>query len=71
MNTIVKTLGALVIAGTVAAGGSAFTAGGLTNDADPSQFIGGTVAQTVDGATLDAVAYALATPVETQHGQQR
>ena len=32
MKTIVKALGALAIAGTVAAGGSAFTAGGVNKD---------------------------------------
>jgi hypothetical protein len=56
MNTIVKTLGALVIAGTVAAGGSAFTAGGLGNTV-PTAFIGGSVTQTVSGASLDGVKY--------------
>ena len=57
MNNIVKTLGALAIAGTVAAGGAAFTAGGLDSTVAADQFIGGQVTQTVTGATLESVAY--------------
>lgn len=44
------------IAALVAAGGSAFTAGGVTN-AQADAFVGGTVHQTVHGADLDSVRY--------------
>jgi hypothetical protein len=58
MNTIIKALGALAIAGTVAAGGSAFTAGGVTNPSNAmSGFIGGTVHQASTGAVLSSVDY--------------
>jgi len=57
MKTIVKALGALAIAGTVAVGGSAFTGTGLANSAGATQFIGGTIDQTVTGATLNGVVY--------------
>jgi hypothetical protein len=58
MNTITKTLGAFAVAGIVAAGGSAFTAGGITNPVNAaSGFIGGTVTQTSTGATLSNVVY--------------
>jgi hypothetical protein len=51
-----KFFAALAVAGVVAAGGSAFTAGGLgSNPAD--QFVGGNVAQNVVGTTVTGVAY--------------
>jgi hypothetical protein len=70
MNAIIKTLGAFAIAGTVAAGGSAFTGGGLTMTADATQFVGGTVSQTISGATLTDVNYTLNTsnPAKTTVG---
>ncbi|MDT5210162.1 MAG: hypothetical protein QOF67_2577, partial [Mycobacterium sp.] len=43
--------------GLVSIGGSAFTGTGVTNNAGASQFVGGTVDQTVSGATLSDVAY--------------
>ncbi|MBK5306252.1 MAG: hypothetical protein JJD92_06140 [Frankiaceae bacterium] len=52
-----KLLGAVVLVGVVAATGSAFTATGVTNNAGASQFIGGTISQSVKGATLSSVAY--------------
>ena len=52
-----KILGATIVLGVVAATGSAFTATGLTNNAGDSQFIGGTISQSVTGATLSGVAY--------------
>jgi hypothetical protein len=52
-----KILGAVAVAGVVAAAGSAFTATGLLNSAGASQYIGGTVSQSVSGATLSNIAY--------------
>ena len=52
----VSVLGALGIAG------SAFTGSGFTNNAGPSQFVGGTVSQSVTGATLSSVAYTFGDP---------
>jgi hypothetical protein len=49
--------GRVAVAGIAAAGGSAFTGSGLTSTAAASQFVGGTVAQAVTGATLNDVAY--------------
>lgn len=58
MNTLsFKLLGAVAVAGLVAAGGTAFTATGLTSSAPDAAVIGGTIAQTVDGAELSSVAY--------------
>jgi hypothetical protein len=56
-STNKKLLGALAVAGIVAASGSAFTGAGLTNNAGSTQFVGGTVSQSVTGATLTNVAY--------------
>jgi hypothetical protein len=51
-----KFFAALAVAGVVAAGGSAFTGGGIgSNPAD--QFVGGNVAQNVVGTTVTGVAY--------------
>ena len=52
--------GALVLAGMVAAGGAAFTDTGVTDQAGASQFVGGTVTQSVTGATLSNIAYGFA-----------
>jgi hypothetical protein len=49
--------GALALASLAAFGGSAFTGSGVTMAAPTSQFIGGTVSQSVTGATLQSVAY--------------
>ena len=57
MNTKHKLFGALAVAGIVAASGSAFTGAGLTNNAAASQFVGGSVSQSVTGATLDSIHY--------------
>jgi hypothetical protein len=55
------------IAGLAALGGSAFTGTGLDNAAPASQFVGGTVSQTVTGATLSSVVYGFADdPANTQ-----
>jgi hypothetical protein len=49
--------GALALASLAAFGGSAFTGSGVTMVAPTSQFIGGTVSQSVTGATLQSIAY--------------
>ncbi|HYN94295.1 MAG TPA: hypothetical protein VES42_10650 [Pilimelia sp.] len=45
------------VAGLAAVGGSAFTGTGVSNSAGATQYVGGTVSQTVTGATLSSVAY--------------
>jgi hypothetical protein len=60
MNILsIKVLGALAVAGLFAAGGSAFTAAGMSAGAETQPaFIGGTVSQSIStGAELDTVAY--------------
>jgi hypothetical protein len=57
MRTSSKIIGAVAVAGLVAAGGSAFTATGLARTAPASQYVGGTVSQSVTGATLSDVSY--------------
>jgi hypothetical protein len=57
MRKFTKLVGAVAVAGLVAAGGSAFTATGLLNSAGASQYIGGTVTQSVTGATLESIEY--------------
>ena len=52
-----KLLGALAVAGLVAAGGSAFTGTGLSSAAGPTKFVGGTVSQSITGATLNSIVY--------------
>jgi hypothetical protein len=62
MRKSTKVLGAISIAGVLAAGGAAFTATGITTSsraAASSQFIGGTVGQGVEsGVNLANIAYA-------------
>lgn len=57
MNTKHKLFGAVAVAGVIAASGSAFTGAGLSNNAATSQFVGGSVSQSVSGATLDSIHY--------------
>ncbi len=57
MRTSAKIFTALSVAGLAVAAGSAFTGTGVTNDAGASQFVGGTVTQSVTGATLNSIAY--------------
>ncbi len=52
MRTPSKIITALALAGLAVAGGAAFTATGVDKPCRQSQFIGGTVAQSVTGATL-------------------
>ncbi len=56
MRSMLQLLGGVAVAGTVAAGSTAFTAAGFTNNAG-AQFVGGTVTQTVTGATLSSIGY--------------
>jgi hypothetical protein len=55
MRTSTKMFGILAVGGVIAAGSSAFTAGGVT--APPSAFVGGSVSQTITGAALASVVY--------------
>jgi hypothetical protein len=59
MNTKHKLFGALAVAGVVAASGSAFTGTGVatSGQAASPQFVGGTVSQSVTGATLTGITY--------------
>ena len=66
---ISKIVGAVVVAGVVAAGASAFTATGLADNAPEAQFIGGTVSQTVTGASLETVDYRFADAASTRIDQ--
>jgi hypothetical protein len=70
MRNMVQLLGGVAVAGVVAAGSTAFTAdGGIafdnTGTGTAAQFVGGTVTQTVTGATLDLVDYTWADPAKT------
>lgn len=61
-------VGAVALAGAVAAfgvAGSAFTGTGVTNTAGSSQYVGGTVSQSVTGGTLSSVAYAFTDSTNT------
>ncbi|MCW2541491.1 MAG: hypothetical protein JWN95_3216 [Frankiales bacterium] len=60
MRKSTKFLAAVAFAGLAAAGGSAFTGSGVTNNAGASQFVGGTVSQSVTGATLSSLEYSYA-----------
>lgn len=68
MRTNTKFLGALAVAGLVAASGSAFTGTGLATSgtAASAQFVGGTVSQAVTGATLTTVAYGFTDTTDTK-----
>jgi hypothetical protein len=60
MRNPTKVFGAIAVAGLVAAGGSAFTGTGLADTAGATQFVGGTVSQSVTGATLASIVYGYA-----------
>lgn len=62
MTTTHKLLGAFAVPGLVAASGSAFTGTGLTRSAADTQYVGGTVSQSVTGATLASVVYSFNDP---------
>jgi hypothetical protein len=59
MRTSVKLITALSVAGVAVAAGSAFTGTGVTTagQATVDQFVGGTVNQSVTGATLNSIEY--------------
>ena len=58
MNLPIKLLGSLAVAGMVAAGGTAFTASGLTGPAITTQAVGvGSAIQSVTGAAISTVHY--------------
>ncbi|MEV0896363.1 hypothetical protein [Actinoplanes sp. NPDC049802] len=62
MRNIVQLVGGVAVAGAVAAGATAFTAGGGValggaNGATTTKFIGGAASQTVSGATVTDIAY--------------
>lgn len=56
-TTHAKALAVAVAVAGVIASGAAFTATGVTSTAAASQFVGGTVSQTITGATLTDIAY--------------
>ena len=58
MRKIPMIIAGLAVAGLAAVGGSAFTGTGVTRTAAATQYVGGTVSQSVTGATLSGVAYA-------------
>jgi hypothetical protein len=62
MNTKHKLFGAVAVAGVIAASGSAFTGTGVatSGQAASPQFVGGTVTQSVTGATLTGITYSFA-----------
>lgn len=62
MQQSTRVAAAVLVAGLAAAGTAAFTGTGVTNNADPSQFVGGTVTQTVSGATLSSIVYGFSDP---------
>ena len=55
MRNSTKLLGIVAIGGVIAVSGGAWTAGGIT--APPSAFVGGSVSQTMTGATVASVVY--------------
>lgn len=57
MRKSVKILTAVAVAGLAFAASAAYTGTGVTNNAGASQFVGGSVTQTVTGATLSDLAY--------------
>jgi hypothetical protein len=67
MRKSIILVGAAAAAGLVALGGSAFTGSGLSTSgtAASPQFIGGTVSQSVSGATLDSIDYGFTNATNT------
>lgn|GEM_PF-6597489 len=62
MRKPVVIAGVLAVAGLIALNASAFTSTGVTLTAPSSQFIGGTVSQSVSGATLSGISYTFTNP---------
>jgi hypothetical protein len=69
MRKSLKLASALGIAGLAFVGSVAFTGTGVTNTAGSSQFIGGTVSQTVTGATLTNIVYGFTDTTDTAVNQ--
>jgi hypothetical protein len=69
MRKSLKIAGAFGIAGLAFAGSVAFTGTGVANTAGSSQFIGGTVSQTVTGATLTNILYGFTDSTNTAVNQ--
>ena len=58
MRSALQLLGGIAVAGAVAAGSTAFTASGITATTTAgASFLGGTVSQGVDGATVGSVVF--------------
>jgi hypothetical protein len=67
MRITTKVIAGLAFAGLAATGSAALTGSGLTSTAGAAQFVGGTVSQTISGATLSNVAYGYAdAPANTE-----
>ncbi|WP_203780379.1 hypothetical protein [Paractinoplanes rishiriensis] len=62
---LLQMVGGVAAAGVVAAGTTALTGTGLATTAGASQFVGGTVSQSVTGATLESVTYAFSDGTKT------
>lgn len=62
MRSALQMLGGVAVAGVVATGSTAFTASGVTNSISTATFLGGSVTQNVDGATLSAMTLTNSTP---------
>jgi hypothetical protein len=71
MRKSAKLITALSVAGLAVAAGSAFTGTGLatTGTAASTQFVGGTVSQSVTGATLDSLVYGFTDGTKTAVNQ--
>jgi hypothetical protein len=69
MRKSLKIAGAFGIAALAFAGSAAFTGTGVANTAGSSQFIGGTVSQTVTGATLTNILYGFTDTTNTAINQ--
>lgn len=71
MRKSAKIFTALSVAGLAVAAGSAFTGAGLSTSgtAASPQFVGGTVSQTVTGATLDSLVYGFTDGTKTAVNQ--
>jgi hypothetical protein len=66
MRKFTKIITATAFVGLAAAGGSALTGSGITNNAGASQFVGGSISQGITGATLSSIAYTFGdAPVNT------
>jgi hypothetical protein len=57
---------AACVVGVIGVGGAAFTATGITDNAPSTAFIGGTVSQSVTGATLSNIGYSFADSANTE-----